>query len=240
MQTPPITFTRAGVWRGYTAMMPISLGVAVFGVVFGLAAGENGLSLVETGLMSALVFAGASQMLAMTLWADPVPIGTLAFAALVINLRYLIMTAALKPWLAPLPAPLAYGTLFFAADENWALSMAAMSRGGRDAGFFLGTGLSLYSVWLAASLLGRVAGSWVPNPEALGVDVVGIAVFLFLLVDMWKGPGDILPWAVAGAAAIAASVALPGTWYLLIGGLAGSLAGAWRDVRRSDDARPVG
>src|SRR3546814_2626926 len=79
------------------------------------------LSVRETGLMSALVFAGASQMLAMELWTSPVPVLTLAIAALVINLRYLMMTAVLKPWLEPIGPGRAYGSLFFTADENWAV-----------------------------------------------------------------------------------------------------------------------
>jgi predicted branched-subunit amino acid permease len=45
---------------------------------------------------------------------------------------------------------------------------------------------------------------------------------------MWKGKSDILPWAVAAVAAVAAHHLLPGQGYILLGGLAGSLAGVMR------------
>jgi predicted branched-subunit amino acid permease len=57
------------------------------------------------------------------------------------------------------------------------------------------------------------------------------AVFTALLVGLWKGKTDLLPWAVAAGVAVAAAQWLPGKWYILLGGLAGSLVGAWRDGR---------
>jgi 4-azaleucine resistance transporter AzlC len=224
-------FTRAGVAAGFLRTVPVALSAAVFGVVFGMVAGQKGLSPVETLAMSAFVFAGASQMLAMELWASPVPVVTLGLAALTINLRYMMMTAALKPWLDAVPPWKAYGSLFFTADENWAVSIAEMRDGGRDVGFFLGSGLVMYVFWLSASLTGRVFGDVIRHPEALGLDFVGTAVFVALAVGLWRGKAEIVPWIVAGAVALVAKWLLPGTWYLIAGGLAGSLVGAWRDGR---------
>jgi 4-azaleucine resistance transporter AzlC len=229
--TEPVRFTRQGVWAGFLATVPVALSIFVFGLVFGIVAGQKGLSPLETVLMSGVVFAGASQMLAMELWQSPVPILTLGLAALVINLRYLMMTAALKPWLASLPAWKAYGTLYVIADENWAVSISEMRAGGRDAGFLLGSGLAIYSFWLVASLIGRLFGAVIEQPERFGLDFVSTAVFVALAVGLWRGRGEILPWLVAGGVALLVKWLLPGTWYLIAGGLAGSLVGAWRDVR---------
>jgi 4-azaleucine resistance transporter AzlC len=230
---PPIRFTFAGLARGYVAAVPIAVGVAAFGVAYGLLAGVHGLSLAETGLMSALVFAGSSQMLALQLWDDPLPVAGIVLAAAIINLRYVMMTAALKPWLGPLGRLASYGSVFFTADENWALSIAEMRAGGRDAGFLAGSGLALWSFWLAAGLVGRAFGSALPAPERLGLDFIGTAVFIALAGRMWRGRRDLLPWLAAAAAAALGSIALPGAWYLLVGGLTGSLLGAWRDTRRA-------
>jgi 4-azaleucine resistance transporter AzlC len=224
-------FTAAGIRAGFLRTVPVAASVAVFGVVFGLVAGQKGLSPLETALMSALVFAGASQMLAMELWASPVPVAALALAALAINLRYLVMTAALLPALGGVGPARAYGTLFFTADENWAVSVAEIRRGNPDAGFVLGTGLALYSFWVAATVLGRAFGGAVPDPARYGLDVVGTLVFVSLLAGLWSGRRDLLPWAVSAAAALLAARAVDWTWALVAGGLAGSLAGAWRDVR---------
>lgn len=229
---PPIRFTRDGLVRGYVKTLPIAVGVAVFGMAYGLLAGQQGLSLTETGLMSALVFAGSSQMLALQLWDDPLPVAGIVLAAAIINLRYVMQTAALKPWLGPLRPSLSYGAVFFNADENWAVSIAEMRAGGTDAGFFVGSGVALWSFWVVSGLVGRAFGGLLPAPERLGLDFIGTAVFTALAGRMWRGQRDLLPWLIAGAAAIMGQIALPGAWYLLIGGLSGSLVGAWRDTRK--------
>ena len=221
------TFTAAGVRRGYLATLPVALGVGVFGLVYGLVAGQKGLSLAETVLMSAIVFAGAAQMLALELWQEPVPVLSLTIAVMIINLRYMMMTAVLRPWLAPAGTLKAYGSLFFTADENWAIGVAEMRRGGKDAGYYLGTGLALWSFWVLTGAIGRTFGAFVTEPGLLGLDFVAVAVFLALLIPMWEGKGrSLLPWVIAGSVAWALHALLPGTWYLLAGGLAGSLAGA--------------
>ncbi|HLZ67889.1 MAG TPA: AzlC family ABC transporter permease [Aliidongia sp.] len=233
LEDPPIRFTLNGLTRGYVKTVPIAVGVAVFGLAYGLLAGQHGLSLAETGLMSALVFAGSSQMLALQLWDDPLPIAGIVLAAAIINLRYVMMTAALKPWLGRLGSFSSYGSVFFTADENWAVSIAEMRAGGRDAGFFVGSGLALWSFWLVSGLVGRAFGGALPAPERLGLDFIGTAVFVALAGRMWRGRRDLLPWLAAGIAAALGSALLPGAWYLLVGGLAGSLVGAWRDTRRA-------
>lgn len=222
-----ITFTPEGVRRGYLATLPVALGIGVFGLVYGLVAGQKGLSLAETVLMSAIVFAGAAQMLALELWQEPVPVLSLTIAVLIINLRYMMMTAVLRPWLAPAGTLKAYGSLFFTADENWAIGVAEMRRGGRDAGFYLGTGLALWSFWVLTSAIGGLFGALVAEPERLGLDFVAVGVFLALLIPMWEGRGrSLLPWIASAAVAWALHDLLPGTWYLVAGGVAGSLVGA--------------
>lgn len=69
------------------------------------------------------------------------------------------------------------------------------------------------------------------DPSQWGLDFVFTAMFLALLVGLWKGKADLLPWIVAALAAVAAAHWLPGKWYILLGGVAGSLAGV---VRHAD------
>jgi predicted branched-subunit amino acid permease len=71
----------------------------------------------------------------------------------------------------------------------------------------------------------------VEDPARWGLDFAFTAVFLALLAGMWKGRGDLVPWGVAAVVAVAASGLLPGYWYVLLGGLAGSLMGAVRGER---------
>jgi 4-azaleucine resistance transporter AzlC len=229
--TAPVTFTLAGAARGARAILPIAPGAVAFGLVYGFLAGERGLSALEIGLTSMLVFAGASQFLALELWGDPLPIVGLVLGVMVINLRHLLMGPALLPWLAQLPPAQAYASLYFMTDESWGVSVAEERRGGRDAAYLLGAGLGLYAVWVTSTVLGRTAGDLTYLVENWGLDYLTTAFFVALLAGFWRGRGDLVPWLIAGGVAVAAKWVLPGTWYIVLGAVAGSLAGAWRDSR---------
>jgi 4-azaleucine resistance transporter AzlC len=228
----PLAFNRAGLMRGAQRSLPLALGVFVYGLVFGVLAQQAGLSLVEALLMSGLVFAGASQFVAVGLWATPLPVVTIVVATLIVNLRHLLMSAALSPWFLCLPPPVAYGSLFFLNDESWALTMNELHVGKANGAFLLGSGLVMFVAWLAATVVGRLGGAAVGDPARWGGDFAFTAVFVALLVGQWKGKTDLVPWAVAGLVAVLAERLLGGTWYILLGGLAGSVVGAVRHANR--------
>ena len=89
----------AEVGDGFKQLLPISMFVVVFGVAFGLAAAQTGLDNSASLLMSALVFAGASQFGALDLWGAQVPVVPLIVTVFAINARHLLMGATLYPWL---------------------------------------------------------------------------------------------------------------------------------------------
>ena len=107
--------------------------------------------------------------------------------------------------------------------------MAEQRRGGRDAAYLLGAGFGLYVFWVVSTILGRAAGDLSYLVENWGLDYLTTAFFVALLAGFWRGRGDALPWLVAGGVAVAAKWWLPGTWYIVLGAVAGSLVGAWRD-----------
>ena len=226
-----VTFTRAGVLTGGRAAIPIALAVFAYGLVFGVLARQAHLSLLEAFLMSGFVFAGSAQLVAIGLWSAPgtaLPIAAIVITTLVVNLRLLLMGVALRPWFARLPPRAAYASVFFMADENWALTMAQFARGGRDGAFLLGSGLAVFVAWLGATLVGGILGGAIGDPTRFGLDFAFTAVFIALLAGLWRGKSDVLPWVVAAVVAIAGAYLLPGKWYILLGGVAGSLVGAWR------------
>ncbi|HYF07748.1 MAG TPA: AzlC family ABC transporter permease, partial [Acetobacteraceae bacterium] len=140
-ESPRIVFTRHGVARGARMALPIVLGTFPFGLVVGVLSQARGLSFLETVLMSALVFAGSSQVLVLELWAEPAPVIAATLAAFVVNIRLAPMGAALAPWLDRLRGLRLWGTLATLVDHSFALSVAEMRRGGRDAGVLLGVSL---------------------------------------------------------------------------------------------------
>jgi 4-azaleucine resistance transporter AzlC len=226
-----VRFDRAGVVAGVRRTLPVALSIFTYGLVFGVLARQAGLSIAESALMSGLVFAGASQFVALDLWVSPLPVGTIVLTTLVVNLRHLLMGAALSPWFLKLPPAAAYGTIFFVSDESWALTMGEFARGGRNAAFLLGSGITTFVAWVSAAIVGQTLGSVLDDPSRWGLDFAFTAVFLVLLVGLWRGKSDLLPWAVAAVVAVAASLWLPGKWYILLGGLSGSLVGAIAQAR---------
>ena len=223
-----VSFTLSGALAGARRCIPIEISGFAIGLVFGVLARQAGLSVAETVLMSALVYSGAAQFVVLGLWGTPLPVASIAVTTLVVGLRHLLMGAALSPIFSRLPRLKAYGSVFFMADENWALAMSEFSKGKRDAAFLLGGGLAMFISWTSSTLIGRTIGSALRDPSRWGLDFAFTAVFLALLVGMWKGRSDLLPWVVAAIVAVAAHHWLPGQWYILLGGLTGSLAGAVR------------
>lgn len=231
-------FTAAGVRRGARAAMAISLGLAPFGLVVGVAADARDLSLLETLLMSGLVFAGTSQLVALELWSDPAPVLAAGLAALVINLRMAPMGAALAPVLDRVRGWRLWGTLALLVDNSYALAIADLRAGRRDAGFLLGASLAMWVFWMAACAIGHGLAALVRLPAGHPVFFASLAALLAILVPIWRGRGDLLPWGVAGLVALAVhGVGLGPPWPVLAGALAGAAAGAARDLRRETAAR---
>ncbi len=212
--------------RQALALVPVAM---AFGIVYGMLARQAGLTTAEAGLMSSLVFAGGSQLVAIQMWTTPLPVISIILTTLVINLRHLLMGAALYPWLSQLPRWERYVSAFFMVDESWALAVRARARGEQDAAFLMGSGMVLFVTWVSATLVGQVVGAIVADPAHWGLDFVSTAVFVALLVAMRQGRANLLPWLTAAAVAIAVWHFVPGKWYILLGGLTGSLVGAWQD-----------
>lgn len=218
-----VTFTTAGARAGFRRCLPVAAGVGGYGLVFGVVARQSGLSVAEAALMSMTVFAGAAQLIAVELWADPIPIAAVLTTTLVVNARYVLMGAALRPWFARLRPAESYGSLFFLIDETWALTMGELGeRSGRGA-FLLGSGVAVWLFWVAATVVGASLGAAIGDPSRYGLDFVLPAIFIAIAVGLWEGKSTLLPWAVAFAVAVVAAEAVPGRWYILAGGIAGSL-----------------
>jgi 4-azaleucine resistance transporter AzlC len=197
-------FTISGLLVGMQRCIPLAISVFAYGLVFGVLAHQAGLSLLESFLMSGIVNAGASQFVALSVWSSSPPILTIIFTTLIVNARYLLMGAALHPWFSQLSGLKVHGSLFFLGDENWALTIFTFKTGERDAAFLLGGGLALFVAWIGSTVVGAIAGGFIRQPEQWGLDFAFTAVFIALVVGMWRGKSDLLPWGMAAGVSIAA------------------------------------
>ena len=67
-------FSRAAVLAGARASLPVQAAVLPFALVCGIVSQGHGLSLAESTLMSAIVYAGSAQLLALSHWGTPAPV----------------------------------------------------------------------------------------------------------------------------------------------------------------------
>lgn len=230
---PVVSFTSAGLRRGYVAAQPLALGVFVYAVTFGLLARASGLSVVEAIVMSATVYSGSAQTATVSAISAGATIGACVATILMLNARYLLYGAALRPWLGQATPAQAYGTLYFLGDSNWVLSMKAHADGERDTGFVFGSGIAMFIPWVGGTLVGALATNWVTDPKRLGLDFLLVAFCMAMGTGLAKTRHDLLPAAVAVVVAILVDRLAPGGWTIVAAGLSGALVA----FLRREDAR---
>lgn len=215
------------IWDGFKQLAPISIFVVAFGAAFGLAATQAGLSDPMIMAMSTLVFAGASQFAALDLWGPQVPLFTLLITVFAINARHLLMGATLYPWLSQLPPAKRYGVMLIASDANWAMSMQAFTRGQPGLGLLFGGGLALWTFWIFGTWLGASFGNLVSDPKSFGLDMVMGCFLLAMVVGGEKNLRMLVIWSIAAACSLLAYWYLPENSHVVVGALAGGLAGTF-------------
>lgn len=229
---PPLTL--AGMAHGARMSLPLLPGVVTYAAALGAFAAQKGLTLGEITLMNMIVYAGASQFVALEVWRDPLTlplIVAMVGVAAAVNLRMILIGASLRPWFASIPALQIYPALGIITDPGWIMALRYHGEGGRDWGVYLGSALLLYVVWLVACIPGYVLGALVANPEAWALDLVMPAFFTALLVPLWKGRRQTLPWLCAAVVSVVTWQLVGGYWFIIAGALVGAAVGAFSDER---------
>lgn len=212
-------------------MMPLWLGVAPFGLAYAVIARDAGLSVVETQALSLFVFAGASQVSAVGLFARGAGGLEIVLTTFLLNVRHVLYGVSLARQVELTPRERLV-TAFFLTDEAYGVSIARSARSFR---FVLGAELSLFLSWNIATFAGALLGGVIPDPERLGVDFVFPVAFLALLVPLLRRRADVIVAIVAGTLAWALAKGLPGGLPVLGAGVAGALLGAFL-TRRDEPA----
>jgi predicted branched-subunit amino acid permease len=224
-----------GLRLGAMLMAPALPGMMAFAIAIGATEARKGFAPIEAALMNLLVYAGASQMVAMEAWPHQVTLASVAALALLVatvNARMLLFGASLRPWLGPLPAWQIYPILQLTTDPGWIICMRYRAKGGNDAGVFLGGALVVWVAWLAATAAGYLAGALIADPRKIALDLVLPIFFAAMLVPLWRGPRRAVAWGIAGAVALATEHLVSGWWFVMVGALAGSLAEAFLEEAR--------
>lgn len=213
---------------GFFTAVPVISAAAPMALLFGALAGQKGISALEVMLMSAMVFAGGAQFVAVELWQQPVSWVAMGLTAFLVNLRHLMMGLSLAPKMHAFSAPQRYFALFFLADEIWALSerRAMQQPAGFTPVYFIGLVLPFYFGWVLFTTLGAIFGAAIKDPAAYGLDFIFSAIFIALIAGFWRGSSSAIILFASSLAAIAVKFSAPGAWYIMAGALAGVITAA--------------
>ncbi len=190
-------------------MLGTAIGIAAWGLITGVAMGKSGLPLPLMAFMSLLVFAGSAQLAVLPLMAGGAPIWVVWATALCVNLRFVIFSAAWRPYFIGHPLALRLRLAYFTADLNYVMFMRRFPEprpAPEQLPYFWGGVVTNWLAWQVPSMTGILLADAVPVHWGIGfagtLALLGLA--LSLLTDRATGVAG----AVAGCAAVAA-YALP-------------------------------
>ena len=193
--------------KGAIDMLPLSLAVLPWGVLFGSLAVQRGFSWLEAQLFSAVIFGGAVQIVTVELIADQASLLTVLFSAFVISSRHFLYGLTLRERLSPKPLRWRLGLGFLLTDELFALSGDRRAYQNKFRLYYaLGAGGSFYLAWNLWTFIGIVAGASLPDLTELGLDFAIAATFIALVVPEIKSLATLVSVLVAAISAVAFSL----------------------------------
>lgn len=227
MSTPTPPSRSSEFWRGARDTLPMMLGAAPFGLIFGTLAAPSGLSPAGALGMSLIVFAGSSQFIALSLIAGKAGLAVIVLTTFVVNLRHALYSASLLPHVSRLKQGWRALLAFWLTDETFAVVLQRYGTAD-DAPhkhwYQMGSSVPMYVNWFSWTLLGVMLGQGIPQLQHLGLEFAMAATFTGIVVPLLRNRP------MVGAALVAAATALlcrglPYKLGLMLAALAGVAAG---------------
>ena len=190
---------------GARAQIPLLVGVAPFGMAYGAYAVKAGLSYGLAQAMSAIIFGGASQFVAVRLISESVPDAIVVLTVLLVNARHMLYSASLAPYVAHLNKRWRWLLAYLLTDEAYATTVVhyrTLDQPSREHAhwYFLGTALALWTTWQITTAIGVFVGTAVPDSWSL--DFALPLTFLAILVPALKDRPALAAALVAGVVAV--------------------------------------
>jgi 4-azaleucine resistance transporter AzlC len=214
-------------FRGMRLALPIVLGYAPVGFAFGVLGMQAGMTPATVALMSLVVYAGSSQLIAAGLLTAGAGTAGIVLAAFVVNLRHLLMSAALTPYLRRWTRLQQALFSFELTDETFAANLGRFSARGVNKGETFGLNVCAHVCWVAAGLGGALFDSAIGDLKPLGLDFALPAMFIALLLPHFAVPAR-LSAACAGAAfSLCFFLAGTGQWSVILATLCAATPAAF-------------
>jgi predicted branched-subunit amino acid permease len=209
--------------------LSVAIATGLYGVSFGALSVASGLSVLQTCLLSLLLFSGGSQFALIGILGGGGTVGAAVAASSLLAVRNALYGLQLGPTMLP-TGWRRFAIAQLTIDESTAVAVSQSARPLRRLGFWV-TGLGVYVGWNVMTLLGAFAGDALGDPKRYGLDAAASAAFLALL---WPRLRAREPIAIAVVGAVATTVlipAIPQGLPVLVAALVGAL-GAWFWPRR--------
>jgi predicted branched-subunit amino acid permease len=196
-------------WEGVRDQGSVAMGISAWGLMTGVAMVKSGLSVAEALLMTFIVYAGSAQLAAVPMMVSGAPLWVILAAAFCVNLRFVVFSAHLRPYLMHLPRWQRLVSGYVTGDLSYVFFARRYPKPGqtpdelaRQQAYLMGNCAVNYVGWMTASVVGVVLANAIPTEWGLGF--AGILALLGVLCSLATSRLRVLSAGVAGAAAVAA------------------------------------
>jgi len=220
-------------WAGVRAEIPLLIGGFPFGMIYGALAINAGLSTSAAQMMSSLVFAGSAQFITTELLRESAPGLVILLTIAVVNLRHMLYSASLAPYLASLSTRWKVLLAYLLTDEAYAPTVIHYEKEGATPFghfFLLGAGLTLWIDWQISTALGIFLGAAIP--ESWSLDFALPLTFIAMVVPVLKNRPAIAAAISAGVVALFAHT-LPYQLGLIVAAVVGITVGTLLEAGKS-------
>lgn len=220
-------------WEGVRSEIPLLIGVFPFGMIYGALALGAGLSKTASQMMSSIVFAGSAQFVTAQLAHDAAPALVIILTIAVVNLRHMLYSASLAPYLKNLSLKWKVALSYLLTDEAYAPSILQYEKTGVTPfshWFLLGAGLALWSTWQVSTGLGIFLGAAIPDSWQL--DFALPLTFIAMVVPALKNRPMVAAAVSAGGVALLA-YGIPFKLGLILAALTGIAVGTVLEGKKS-------
>lgn len=212
--------------------LSVSLATGAYAISFGALSVAAGLDVWQTLALSALVFSGGSQFAFVGVVGAGGHPGVAFATSTFLGLRNGFYGVALAPIVRPWHGPRAWWGAHVTIDESTAVALAQPESDleARRAGFWW-TGVGIYILWNAITVVGALLGERVGDPATWGLDAAAAAAFLGLVWPRLNNRRALTTALVAVAVALALTPLTPAGFPLMAAALVAVIAG-WPTPRQ--------
>jgi 4-azaleucine resistance transporter AzlC len=214
---------------GCRGITPLIIGAIPFGIIFGALAKTSALSFADTIAMSAFIFSGSSQFIALGLLATGTALPLIILTTLIVNLRHLLYAVSLVPFVKHLPQTWKLILGFLLTDEAFVVAVARYNQTDNSPykhWYHFGAALFMYINWLLCTLVGRTLGHLIPDVGNWGLDFAMSVTIIGMLVPYLKNKPMFVAGAIAGVISLFCH-SLPHNLGLIVAAIAGIAAGIY-------------